>query len=49
MAMQRAIRLMESGLVKTEEIISHRFALSDIHKAVEVMGQPERNKVIINP
>jgi L-iditol 2-dehydrogenase len=49
LAMQRAIRLMESGVVKTEEIISHRFALKDIHEAVEVMGQPERNKVMIQP
>jgi threonine dehydrogenase-like Zn-dependent dehydrogenase len=49
LAMQRAIRLMESGVVNTEEIISHRFALKDIHKAVEVMGQPERNKVMIHP
>lgn len=46
-AMQRAIRLMESGLVDTEAIISHRFGLSEIHRAIEVMGQPERNKVMI--
>jgi hypothetical protein len=45
LAMQRAIRLMELGLVNPEKIISHRFALRDLHKAVEVMGQPERNKV----
>ncbi|MBE3070480.1 MAG: alcohol dehydrogenase catalytic domain-containing protein [Planctomycetes bacterium] len=48
-AMTHAIRLMERGLVDTARIISHRFPLSDIHKAVEVMGSPERNKVIINP
>ena len=49
LAMQKAIRLMESGLVNPEKIISHRFALKDIHKAVEAMGQPQRNKVIVNP
>jgi L-iditol 2-dehydrogenase len=49
LAMQRAIRLMESGLVNPEKIISHRFALQDLPKAVEVMGQPERNKVMIHP
>lgn len=49
LAMQKAIRLMECGLVNPEEIISHRFALSDIHQALEVMAQPDRNKVIINP
>ncbi len=48
-AMSRAIRLMESGLIDIERIISHRFPLSQIHKAVEVMGSPNHNKVIINP
>ena len=48
LAMQSAIRLMERGLVNPEKIISHRFALKDIHQAVEVMGQPGRNKVMIN-
>lgn len=48
-AMQKALTLMERGLVDPSKIISHRFALQDIHAAVEVMGQPQRNKVIINP
>lgn len=47
--MQNAIRLMERGVVDPTRIISHRFPLAEIHRAVEVMGQPERNKVIINP
>jgi threonine dehydrogenase-like Zn-dependent dehydrogenase len=47
--MTRALRLMETELVNTEEIISHRFPLSRIHEALEVMASPERNKVIINP
>jgi threonine dehydrogenase-like Zn-dependent dehydrogenase len=46
--MQNAIRLMERGLVDPEKIISHRFALKDIHKAMEIMGQRERNKVMIH-
>jgi L-iditol 2-dehydrogenase len=49
LAMQRAIRLLETGLVDTAKIISHRFPLSDIQQAVEVMSGSERNKVIINP
>jgi len=49
LAMQRAIRLMETGLVNAGKIISHRFSLSEIHHAVEVMASPMRNKVIINP
>ena len=49
LAMSRAIRLMEAGLVNTESIISHRFPLSRIHEAVEVMSSSEHNKVMINP
>ena len=48
-AMQAAIRLMERGLVDPARIVSHRFPLKDIHRAVEVMGQRERNKVVILP
>jgi len=47
LAMQRAIRLMETGLVDPEKIISHRFALQDLPQAVEMMGQPGRNKIMI--
>ncbi|MFN2285092.1 MAG: hypothetical protein ACK2UQ_11770, partial [Anaerolineae bacterium] len=49
LAMAKAIRLMEKGLVDIESIISHRFPLTDIHAALDVMAQPDRNKVIINP
>jgi len=49
LAMQRAIRLMDRRLVDPEAIITHRFPLSEIHKAVEAMAQPNRNKVIVNP
>ncbi len=48
-AMAKSIRLMETGLINTEQIISHRFPLTDIVKAMEVMGSAERNKIIINP
>jgi threonine dehydrogenase-like Zn-dependent dehydrogenase len=49
LAMQKAVRLMESGLVDPEKIISHRFSLEELPKAVEVMGQADRNKVMIHP
>jgi len=48
-AIEKAIRLMDRGLVNVEKVISHRFPLSEIHKAVEAMASAERNKVIINP
>lgn len=49
LAMTKAIGLLESGLVDPERVISHRFRLEDIHEAIEVMGSPDRNKVIVNP
>ncbi len=48
-AMERAIRLLEAGLVDPEQIVSHRFPLSQIQVAAETMGQSQRNKVIIRP
>jgi threonine dehydrogenase-like Zn-dependent dehydrogenase len=47
--MEKAILLMERGLVNPDQVVSHRFPLREIHKAVEVMARPRRNKVIINP
>ena len=49
LAMLRAIRLMERGLVNPEQIISHRFPLTQIHEALAVMGSPEHNKIVMNP
>lgn len=48
-AMAKAVRLMESGLVNVEAVITHRFPLSRIHEALEVMAGPNRTKIIINP
>lgn len=49
LAMQKAIRLMETGLVNGEKVISHHFPLTHIHEAIEAMGSPNRNKVVIHP
>jgi threonine dehydrogenase-like Zn-dependent dehydrogenase len=46
-AMQNAIRLQETGLVNTEEIITHVYRLEDIEEAMEVMDGHDRNKVMI--
>jgi L-iditol 2-dehydrogenase len=48
-AMQHALRLIERGVIDPEAIISHRFPLSRIHDAIDTMGRPERNKVVIHP
>ena len=42
-------RLVLEDVPEPQAIITHRFPLSQIHKAVEVMAQRDRNKVIINP
>ena len=49
LAMQNAVRLMETGKVDPGQIITHRFALERIHEAIEMMARPDRNKIIINP
>ena len=49
LAMTKAIRLMEKGLVDVEQIISHRLPLSKINEGMTIMESPDRNKVVINP
>jgi L-iditol 2-dehydrogenase len=49
LAMEKAIRLMERGIVNPERVISHRFPLSQIHEALGVMSGKDRNKVVILP
>jgi L-iditol 2-dehydrogenase len=49
LAMSKAIRLMETGLIDIEKIISHRVPLARIQDAMEIMASPDRNKVIVNP
>lgn len=49
LAMSKALRLMETGLVDCEKIISHRFPLTRILEAMQVMDGASRNKIIIQP
>jgi len=49
LAMSWSIRLMESGLVNPERVITHRFALADFSQALDVMAGEQRTKVIIHP
>jgi threonine dehydrogenase-like Zn-dependent dehydrogenase len=48
-ALETAGSLGATHTVNPEKVISHRFPLSQIEKAVETMGSRERNKVVINP
>lgn len=49
LAMAKAIRLMETGLVNPEKIVSHRLPLTKIHEALDALGGTNHNKVIVNP
>jgi L-iditol 2-dehydrogenase len=49
LAMQTAVKLMATGKINTEDIITHRFSLEKIHEALEMMASPDRNKIVINP
>lgn len=46
----RAINALETGIVKVDKLISHRFSLDDYKKGLEtVMSGKESIKVLINP
>ena len=49
LAMSRAIRLMARGLVDPGRVITHRFPLSEMSSALDVMAGNDRTKVVINP
>lgn len=49
LAMSWSIRLMESGLVDPEKVITHRFPLTNFPSALQAMAGAERTKVIVNP
>jgi threonine dehydrogenase-like Zn-dependent dehydrogenase len=40
---------MERGVIDVEQVISHRYPLTEIHEAMETMKSPDRNKVVIHP
>jgi L-iditol 2-dehydrogenase len=49
LAMTWSIRLMESGLVDPEKVITHRFPLDRMQEALAVMAGEDRTKIIIHP
>ena len=49
MSMVNAIRIISRGLIDPSKIITHRFSLSKINEAMEIMGKTRRNKVMIFP
>ena len=49
LAMSQSIRLMETGLVDPEKVITHHFPLQQFPEALSVMAGPDRTKVVIYP
>lgn len=47
--MLRSIELMRKGLVDPERIITHQIPLSQMPRALEAMGSPDRVKVVVCP
>jgi len=47
--MQKAVQLMEKGLVDPSRIITHTFDLDEIHEAMATMEISQRVKVMIKP
>ncbi|MDI3525476.1 MAG: hypothetical protein PWP60_151 [Candidatus Atribacteria bacterium] len=45
----KALQVMEKGMVKASQYITHRFPLSEIHKAFEVAESHQGLKVVVNP
>lgn len=43
------VELLESGRLDLQKLVTHRFALKDIHAAVEAMRSGEAIKVLVNP
>jgi threonine dehydrogenase-like Zn-dependent dehydrogenase len=49
LAMSWSIRLMETGLVNPERVITHRLPLTKFDEAMRIMAGTDRTKVIIHP
>jgi len=45
----RALALLASGRVKVEELISHRLALEEVVRGIELLERGEATKVVIEP
>lgn len=45
----RAIRILESGLLKTDKLVTHRLKLEDFGKGLELMRKGEAIKVVLKP
>jgi 2-desacetyl-2-hydroxyethyl bacteriochlorophyllide A dehydrogenase len=43
------VELLESGRLDVEKLVTHRFALRDIHAAIEAMRSGEAIKVLVDP
>ena len=47
--MDRAAKVMESGQLPLERIVSHRLPLSKVHEGIDLLRQGKGIKVILEP
>ena len=47
--MVKSIELMRKGKVNPDKVVTHKFPLSEMNKALETVESPERIKIMINP
>jgi threonine dehydrogenase-like Zn-dependent dehydrogenase len=47
--MVRSLDLQRKGLVDPSVIITHEVSLSEMDRALEIMGSAERIKVVVTP
>ncbi|MCX6362150.1 MAG: L-threonine 3-dehydrogenase, partial [Armatimonadetes bacterium] len=44
-----AVRLLELGKVRVDPLITHTFALADVHTAFDVMQGRDGMKIVVHP
>ena len=47
--MFKSVELMRKGKVNPDKIVTHKFSLAQVDKALEMMESSDRVKVMINP
>lgn len=45
----KAVKLIESGILNLEELITDTMSLNDIHKGIDLLARGQAIKIMINP
>ncbi len=44
-----AVKILESGVLKLEELVTHKMPLTDIHKGIELLSKGEAVEIVVYP